>query len=240
MEKSIRDGIETNSNAADFSGHAPPNPAQAAMMRNQNADAALISILTASPIRDAKLNDFFEEETKDGLYSRSRVEAAKGLLQRGNSKGLATMIQEWKTMDHNSRALDSSEELNLAEFLASSDSPDAVQALGQSLAKLGPLPRRNLIEIISFGGYVGTPQLPKQSPATLAAVEAVLVAELDDTEVVPKNALYRESGIAQELRFCDLAEAQLARRWPERYQFDLSASLADREQWRNTARSRVR
>ena len=81
-------------------------------------------------------------------------------------------------------------------------------------------------------------QPPKQSPATLAAVEAVLVAELDDTEAVPSEALYRspEREQGQGLRYCDLAEAQLARRWPDKYNFDLFAPLAEREQWRNKAR----
>lgn len=65
-----------------------------------------------------------------------------------------------------------------------------------------------------------------------------LVAELDDTEAVPSAALYRspEREQGQGLRYCDLAEAQLARRWPDKYNFDLFAPLAEREQWRNKAR----
>jgi hypothetical protein len=107
--------------------------------------------------------------------------------------------------------------------LIAADSPEAIKALGQSLRKLGPLQHRNMIE--SIGGYIGGLPLPKQNVATQAAVEAVLVAELDDTEAVPSEALYRyqkrEKG--QGLRYCDLAEAQLAHRSPDKYNFDLFA-----------------
>ena len=241
VEKSIREQIAADPNSAHFTGMAlpgTPDNAATTVLRNRNTHAALVSLLAASPFRDVKLNDFLEQEAKSAPYSRSKVEAAKGLQQRGNSKGLDLMIQEWKTMDHNAGATDAGEELNLADLLVAADSPDAIKALGQVMDKLGPLPHRNVIDRI--GGFYGNLQPPKQTQATLLAVESVLLAELDNTEAVPKNALYRESGITQELRWCDLAEEQLAKRWPERYSFDLSAPLAEREKWRSEARGTLR
>jgi hypothetical protein len=70
------------------------------------------------------------------------------------------------------------------------------------------------------------------SPATLKVVEEVLASELDDTEEHPGTTGLANMKTVYDPRICDMAAYFLAKRWPDRYVFDLSPSLSIRERQR--------
>ena len=67
------------------------------------------------------------------------------------------------------------------------------------------------------------------------AAEKLLVAMMDDTEQrVGMSGSLPDGKSAQRTRLCDMAAYVLSRKLPQKYQFDMSAPLGDRDRQRAT------
>lgn len=166
----------------------------------------------------------------DCPYLYSRVIAAQALQQRGRSEGITAMIKAWRHL-RVSKPDESTDRETLAEFLATSGNPTAVRALKEGLNKL-PIDAR--VEVISLmrmercEGSTFRSIGDCQSPELATAVEELLIRALDDTAEYSASGSWNNKNY-YEPRLCDLTGYVLALRWPDRYSFDLEATLIQRD-----------
>jgi hypothetical protein len=156
-----------------------------------------------------------------------RVAAARGLLAEDRAGTLFTLIQEWTSLREQgrfagpARLLEESAQENLMDLLATSDSPEAIRALGTDLRKVPMNFRRKIVEKLGGALRGSFFQMARDSRP---AIEEVLVAALDDTEetqVVGGGQVHP--------RICDLAAEELAENWPGRYRFPVGGSYQLRD-----------
>ncbi len=179
-----------------------------------------------------------------GPYLSSRLAAAQAVYRRDRPEGLAAMIQEWLTPGP-SNADEFHPEEDLINFLAASGDPEAIQALGQDLPKR-PIKLR-VVLIFALGRDVcaeasSPPARNCKSPQAVTATEELLLQALDDTKKYTGSSGTWQGKSYYSPRVCDLAGYALALRWPDRYTFDLEASLIERNRqivelkniWRGT------
>jgi WD40 repeat protein len=168
-----------------------------------------------------------------------RIAATRGLLRRGHRDALVPMIKAWEDGE--------GEAEGLLGLLVSSGEPSAIRALGKDLAKRPLAVRVAVLESLGSGGdrfEVGTgedhvapgearePASAARRKAWLEAIEDVLVSALDDeTERTGVSGSWGGKSFSDP-RICDTAGHLLWSRSPERYVFDLSGSLADRDRQR--------
>jgi len=172
----------------------------------------------------------------NGLYSQ--MHAAEALLARGKSEAVPAMIEAWHAVQSRLPTNEGdaySEVGGLIAFLAESGSERAIDALGRDLGKAPIDVRLAAVEVfLPFGQSGGgssigmsvtasgstprdTPNLPDE--ATNAAVERLLVSELDDAE--RRFGMERDFGgvSVTDPRACDTAAFVLSVLWPEKYRF---------------------
>ena len=213
-------------------------PAQAGILRQRYPDAAAAALIRGAGaatnswvhawlvqeltrLDGTNVTDFLEKEMAGADPLEYRVSAADHLLRRGKTNAVPAMIREWENLpkqDPLDRGL-------LAHFLAKADSVEAVRALSQGLRER-PVSAR--YRVVCALGETNSWDRP-QSSATLAAVEESLEGALDDLEEHIGDFGY---GTLYAPRICDAAGFFLAKRWPDRYAFDLSPSLSVRERQR--------
>jgi hypothetical protein len=189
---------------------------------------------------------FLLSEMKRGTSLRVRVEAMDELAARNRPEALPAMIAEWRKC---SGGEGEDGPGNLIISLASANSPDAIEALGEKLlerpvelrVEIGQalmMPREGRVDPQDSHSPLRTFDKP-----ALDAVESLLVEMLSD-----KAHRYGESGTWEgyamtDPRVCDMAGVALAVRFKDRYTFDTGVSLVRRDrqclamqnQWR-TAR----
>jgi hypothetical protein len=176
--------------------------------------------------------DFLKAELKQGPTLHSRVAAAFGLLPNQKQTATESMIQEWKTLPR-IRNDDDNGWKSLVEYLGSCDSVDAVNVLAENLRRRSPEVKLKVVEELgeeehsSFNRSFG-----RVSTETLAVMESSLIAALDDTEERMGLSGSRNGKNYSDPRICDMAGHFLAKRWPERYKFDISAPLKTRDRQR--------
>ena len=169
---------------------------------------------------------------------RTRASAAAALWRRGHEEGLEAMITEWRRrpkVDPGSWG-DWGNTLGAQlEFLAGCGEARAIAALADDLLENPIRWRYDFVRELHTGDRAGEWRGGRQGDAEeisdglAAAIEALLSSALHDTA-----SFERMSGTWDGIRFsdpriCDLAAHVLARRWPDRYQFDLVAGAAERE-----------
>jgi len=175
---------------------------------------------------------FLEKELRRGT-SEPSVTAAAILNHWGKPEALTVMLQDWEASLN--VQLEDLHIRSIMVFLASMDSPEAIAALGRGL-QIRPAnvnARMTIIKVVGETGsdFDGLPRA-KLSVATLEAMEALLVSALPDVDqkmgetgsIMGKNYTNPRIG--------DMAGFFLNQRWPERYPFDLSAPLKERDRQR--------
>ena len=173
------------------------------------------------------------QEMYDSPFLDARVAAAHGLLQRDRAEAVPAMIREWKMR---SKANDS-ELYSLLKFLSFCNRPEAIRALADGLKYRRSGLRSGVIDIFNENGFrsrmeYSEPGSHRKRIDSLSAtvqteIETMLVAELEDT--VEADLPFSRDQIPFDQRNCDIAATILAKIWPEKYKFDISTSLKNRE-----------
>ena len=240
-------------NAIEAGAHATPDDG----VRCEYIEAAA-SLPGETPL------EFLKSELKQGRGLYSQVAAAKALSARGEPGAVAAMIEAWRALKLQlppPKESDDDGDLyqhagDIITFLAGSDSADAMEALAYNLKKTPVDVRLAVAEVFlpfptadqSYGvGGIGPAvsvdadidKLPAGKAG--AAIERLLVSELDDTaKCVGTEGYYCEASF-KDPRVCDMAALTLSRRWPKRYHFKWAANAAEcdaqiaklRDQWRS-------
>ena len=188
----------------------------------------LIAQIAALEQKDG--SEFLHKELLDGPFLATRVAAAYGLTSEDRKAALAVMAREWVQLTAPTGGDDDDWE-QLAEFLASRDSVEAISVLTNGFVSRPLEMRLKVVESLgepqSWGQTKETP-----SDATRGAIEAGLVAALEDTSRrMGMSGSYGDKDYSDP-RICDIAAHFLWARWPDRYQFDLAGPLASRERQR--------
>ncbi|MFO8015384.1 MAG: hypothetical protein R6X20_19040 [Phycisphaerae bacterium] len=173
---------------------------------------------------------FLLEEMKTG---EARATAATALLKRGRPEVVPALLAWWN------KAKTDMPPADLIELLASCGDPRAVRALGRDfdtlpvasrfaiLRALGP--RADSGRFVRAGGQdEALAEDGSRKEAVETAAQDVLVGALDDTEAYWGCAGgWYGQGFADP-RICDMAGLVLSMRWPDKYRFDMGASLFER------------
>ncbi len=184
-----------------------------------------------------------------GLYSQ--VAAAKALREHSASDALQAMIEAWRMAKPGLSATglnasDTDDAYNkvggVIGFLASSGNADAIDALALDLKKTPVDVRLAVVKVFmpvakageSAGEFANdlTVSVDADIPAEFsakasAAMERMLVSELDDTgRRVGMSGNYNEVSY-KDPRVCDMAALVLSRRWPEKYHFKWTENAAE-------------
>jgi hypothetical protein len=165
----------------------------------------------------------------------SGVEAAKALWMRGRRDGLRDLVRRWKAS-----AVRRQEDRfafrvgadDIARALAEAEDPEAVTALAEGLEQRDVGMR--LTVVTGFLPWRSHPLLdelrPKRpvAPAVEAAIEALLVARLEDGERA-EGTRWGDEPIGAEPIIGEISAYALAQRYPDRWSFDPKAPAAERE-----------
>ena len=175
---------------------------------------------------------FLEKELRRGT-SEPSVTAAAILNHWGKPEALTVMLQDWEASLN--VQLEDLHIRSIMVFLASMDSPEAIAALGRGL-QIRPSnvdARMAIVETVGEGGSQSYGQrFAKRSVATREAMEALLVSALRDDDQKMGETGSRMGKNYNNPRICDMAGFFLNQHWPERYPFDLSAPLKERDRQR--------
>jgi hypothetical protein len=186
--------------------------------RAANIRKALIGIFQKCDSNAAQT--FLRKELHEG-NDGSRVSAAEVLVQSNKDDVIKTMIQEWQNSP-DYKADKDQRWTECARFLASVDSPEAIQALGRNFQARPLNTRKAIVYNIGEGGTLyGEIRPISERSLSASAIEGFLVERLEDTEQPSGDSgshiarLYRE----RDARICDLAGYYLNQLWPSRYHF---------------------
>jgi hypothetical protein len=197
----------------------------------------------------------------------TRMYAAEALNARGDSDAVPAMIEAWQKYQPTLASYtpdDARQDITvpiydkaatLIDFLANSGSAAAIDALGHDLQKTPVEVRLAAVQVflpfgrMSLGGTGpivntdfgdGNTKPPTTGPAG-AAVERLLVSELDDS--AKRVGLDGNIGDAsfKDPRVCDMAALVLSINWPDKYHFHWAAYAAEcdaqiaklRDRWRS-------
>jgi len=178
----------------------------------------------AAGLADEELTNFLGSEMLQAPGLETRVAAAHALRKRGVGESVTAMLREWDQLK-DSPSHDGNGQQTLIAFLAGTDAPEAIRALGRALGNQKVDTRLEVVE--SLGRWN-----EELSVATLAAVEEELVKALEDTEErTGMSGSWGEKKFSDP-RVCDFAGYFLVKRWPDRYVFDLSGALKIRDRQR--------
>ncbi len=175
---------------------------------------------------------FLQTELHEG-NDGSRVSAAEALLHENKADVINAMIREWQNSS-DYKMEDDQGWTECGRFLASVDSPDAINALEKNLRNRPLKTRMAILHNVGEGGtrYGEIRSVSERSAATADAIEALLGASLEDSGLQPGDSGPRMGRHYRDMRICDMGGYYLHQLWPERYHFDLSGSVATRDQQR--------
>jgi hypothetical protein len=169
---------------------------------------------------------------RDDPELRQRIAAAGALLDRDHPDVVPAMLEEWARFTPDSpkggRVQDEFEEL--VDLLVASGRADALKALSEGWARLGPAERFSMVQ--ALGGYRTTTYGPKRKPSSTEARDeavALLVRALDDTTV--RSGLSGSLGdfVFSSPRICDMAAWALHRIEPDMYSFSKKPGRRQRD-----------
>jgi hypothetical protein len=150
----------------------------------------------------------------------SRLVAAKFLLQRDNTDGIAPMIAEWHTLEAKPQDTEFSE-CRLIDFLAWCGRKESVEALAVNL-KNQPFRRRmRVVWALRVRTCLNEEKI--LAPEVQAAMDTILAECLSDAERPPGEASRDHS------RICDMAAFFLAQCWGQPNLFNISATTEVRD-----------
>jgi hypothetical protein len=177
---------------------------------------------------------FLLTEVKEGPVFAGRQAAAVRLQERKRPEGLAAMLAEWgdRKFAREKTEWPWDPEAELAGFLAQSGKPEAVAALAEGLARRPLDVRFAVVEAMRCDpirvAFKNTNREDPEPSRLRAAVEALLVAALDDTEQGFGWSYSRGGKGISNPHLCDMAADMLRKLDPSRYSYDLEAPWSQR------------
>ena len=208
-------------------------------MAAKDEDERIEFVRLVAKLKDKRALEFLVNEAREGPLPRPRVQAAWQLASRGRLDGIAPLIELWRA---SARSGDSHPE-SLINVLAMTDSPDGIRALAEGLRRRSDAGRSRVLQalepeyrpfaLMHLGDYERKDgaSLPL-SAASAAAVEDLLVSELDDPGEYHGSFGHRDRKRLCREPMCDEAAWLLQSRWPDRYAFDIAASYPTRTRQR--------
>ncbi len=190
---------------------------------------------------------FLEEELHASKHLAGRLAAAKALCQHGQrTLAVAAMIMEWDESFPGQGYRDFGDDvvgMGLPGFLARCGRVDAIQALEHNLTWRPENTRQQVISALQPRDTVTVAASPADDvagqpgtddpTAVGKAVEALLVAELADTEESSGSYFGLHFGKPYlQPRVCDFAAQALTGRFKDKYTFAGTGTLADNERVR--------
>jgi hypothetical protein len=200
--------------------------------------AALVKIL--GKLDGEQPTSFLLRELKTGPFASTRIAAAEALRLRNRHEGIDAIVVEWnscpKPVDSETGwanggiwALE-----QIADFLAHCGSSRAAEAL-ESRLRERPVRLRTFV-IYALAARQDGPQRP---PQTRAAIERLLISELDDEEPNGETGWWWGK-ISSSPRICDYAGQALNATNPAKFAFDIEAPLPERNRMRDVLKKASR
>jgi hypothetical protein len=179
---------------------------------------------------------FLLEELR-GPVPAGRLAAARCLLDRGHTDAVPAMIEEWHKNGKD-------EPYGLVSFLLCCGKEEAVQALAKDLRGRPVDSRLAVLRAIDSPGWDWDVDWKKLPVNVQQAIDAILVAELDDTEQRTGMSGAWHGKSFSNPRLCDISGLVLSLRWNLPDSFNLEGSLQTRDRqrielmnlWRNKQR----
>jgi hypothetical protein len=180
----------------------------------------LLDVIGQLP-RTEKATAYFKHQLKNARDLKTRVMAARSIMDQDRDNAIMTMIQEFQQMTTTDLGGHwESEELALISFLSQSNSAIAIQEIRKAYDSRKPPIRTAIIQ--SFLSR-GTKTVMDQQLST--EVEALLVQALSDTVQLVGYKSYEEDGVFQNPRNCELAAHALRKLMPADYKFEFSMPM---------------
>ncbi len=192
-----------------------------------------------SGLRDDSVVDFLLDEMKNAPGISTRVSAARGLRLRNREEPILSMSEEWKRTLLRGNAVNGEE---LVEFLANCGSAVAIHSLGFKLANRSIDLRLQVVRALGetedwshrfrLESEVLIPgqEKPKEPiPEVEAAVEELLVTALADRDARLGMSCNVGDIYCYDPRICDMAAYSLSKRFKNKYPFDFSVPLHERD-----------
>jgi hypothetical protein len=199
--------------------------------------ATMVELIAS--FKGEKSLQFLLAEVREGPFAQGRLTAAGELHKLGRPEGLAAMIGWWRGgLDARKDKKDRDEDpadwsFSIAEFLAHCGSVEAIHTLAKGLHKRPIRLRMEVISTLGDEGNLYREKIRAKEPAKVAAaVEALLVAALDDTEEDVGVSGSQDSKEFADPRVCDMAGHVLNQLHPKKYAFDLAGQLGARDRQR--------
>lgn len=197
---------------------------------------------------------FLLEQLKKGPELWNRLAAAKCLLERRRPEAIPAMIAEWRRVTQAAAGKLAGEGPitayyveDLIGFLAGCGDAAAIRALGDGLSHhtvsvrltaVSVFGSSSMLNVVSSGsgGGINTEKADEVTKQEVSdAIEEFLVAALADTDEREGVSGSWDGKSLTDPRICDIAGHVLAQRLPEKYTFDLDATLWDRDRQRIAA-----
>jgi hypothetical protein len=225
----------------DSAGHARrlaekyPDAALAPIIQGARAskDASVRGNLvqTADQLKDSNVAAFLREEL-DGPFLDSRIKAAKGLIDRGESAGVRGLHREWKRLlTEDETSLAHSRNIDeLIRMLIHTGDPATLRLLSNDMPQHPVSTRSTIIrELLRLEKFLGNKPLTREA---LVAVEDLLVKSLADREQELSLSGRGNGKSVSDPMLADLAAEALAWRWKQADLFDITGPLQVRERQR--------
>ncbi len=181
-----------------------------------------------SPAATERLRKFMREDP----LRANRIAAARVLLDLDQPGVVPAMLGEWTNFPTESsgkkRARVPDEFEGLIHVLIASRSSDALQALSQKWAELGPYERFSIVTSLG-DSLVFAPEPKSLSPEPRDDAVALLIRALDDTTMVAGLSGQINAFAYSSPRICDMAAWALHRIQPETYSFSNKAGRRQRD-----------
>ena len=172
-----------------------------------------------------------------------RMQAAYDLARRGNTDAIPSLAKAWtkmKFLTEEDEGYDSGTREALIGLLAVVDSPVGINALAKGLAKCDEETRQDVLMALSPGmgmlmvelNFNGPRPKGKSSAATETAIETLLAGELQDVLGHGPSGGENDVKFPEGTRLCDQAASLMSQRWPDRYKFTTTGTIAERDKQR--------
>lgn len=227
----------------DFPGEAlQPILAGAEAAQNEQVRSDFMVLL--SQLKGEQVNAALLKEVKEGPFLGARAQAAAILDRSGHREAMPILAEYWKTSAPARSGTPTFSREKLIAALILSDAPDGIRALAEGLQKRSPRCREYILDAIQSDsrrmqeyklGNLAIKPTPENrlSAEKLTAIEDLLVAEMEDNGgSISRYVSSGDTVTRENPRFCDLAAAELAKRWPQKYRFNLRSPFVAREQQR--------
>jgi len=165
-----------------------------------------------------------------------RIAAARLVGMTAPNAEMGALISEWRRADRETDITDSDTSLiDLTNELVDIGRPEGIDTLANGLRTKSMDRKFFVLSRLEWEAYgwrcswvrTSAPSSAAAWRARRRAVEALLASELTDTLSLPRQSCIGFR-LVNDARLCDMAAFLMAENWPDKYQFDLGATPAER------------